>query len=569
MKENKEIKNHPTTVKLPILVALTLAGGILVGANFFGGKSRMNNISKGYNKFREVLSLIETSYVDTVNTDTLVDYSIKKMLEKLDPHTLYFTTDETSSARAPLESGYDGVGIEYNFFSDTIHVISVIPGGPSDVAGLRSDDKIIKTDGVSVVGSKITNSFIYSRLRGKRGSEVTIEVLRKGEKKLRMLTIIRDRIPSYSVTGSYMVDPQTGYIKIDRFSENTFDEFKNHLSLLKTAGMKRLVLDLRGNPGGYKDRAEKMVDELVAGEKLIVRTDGKGTQYDSETYTKKEGIFEKGAVIVLMDEGSASAAEIVAGALQDNDRALVVGRRSFGKGLVQMPVNLSDGSELRLTISRYYTPSGRSIQKPYTSGNDEDYEKDYEKRMKSGEFFVADSIKFNEKSKYKTIGGRTVYGGGGITPDVFIPRDTTMITKFLNELWTKNVIREYAFNYSTENRKALEKLTFKDFNKLFVVNETMMIELLKLSKQVGIKGKDNEYARSKPYIRYQIKAYVARNIWQNKFNEGLNNEYFQVMLPLDETLQKSLRYFDRAEKMARGELALEKEISHWGTKGKQ
>jgi carboxyl-terminal processing protease len=569
MKENKEIKNHPTTVKLPILVALTLAGGILVGANFFGGKSRMNNISKGYNKFREVLSLIETSYVDTVNTDTLVDYSIKKMLEKLDPHTLYFTTDETSSARAPLESGYDGVGIEYNFFSDTIHVISVIPGGPSDVAGLRSDDKIIKTDGVPVVGSKITNSFIYSRLRGKRGSEVTIEVLRKGEKKLRMLTIIRDRIPSYSVTGSYMVDPQTGYIKVDRFSENTFDEFKNHLSLLKTAGMKRLVIDLRGNPGGYKDRAEKMVDELVAGEKLIVRTDGKGTQYDSETYTKKEGIFEKGAVIVLMDEGSASAAEIVAGALQDNDRALVVGRRSFGKGLVQMPVNLSDGSELRLTISRYYTPSGRSIQKPYTSGNDEDYEKDYEKRMKSGEFFVADSIKFNEKSKYKTIGGRTVYGGGGITPDVFIPRDTTMITKFLNELWTKNVIREYAFNYSTENKKALEKLTFKDFNKLFVVNEAMMIELLKLSKQVGIKGKDNEYARSKPYIRYQIKAYIARNIWQNKFNEGLNNEYFQVMLPLDETLQKSLRYFDRAEKMARGELALEKEISHWGTKGKQ
>ncbi len=569
MKENKEIKNHPTTVKLPILVALTLAGGILVGANFFGGKSRMNNISKGYNKFREVLSLIETSYVDTVNTDTLVDYSIKKMLEKLDPHTLYFTTDETSSARAPLESGYDGVGIEYNFFSDTIHVISVIPGGPSDVAGLRSDDKIIKTDGVPVVGSKITNSFIYSRLRGKRGSEVTIEVLRKGEKKLKMLTITRDRIPSYSITGSYMVDPQTGYIKVERFSENTFDEFKNHLSLLKTAGMKRLVIDLRGNPGGYKDRAEKMVDELVAGEKLIVRTDGKGTQYDSETYTKKEGIFEKGAVIVLMDEGSASAAEIVAGALQDNDRALVVGRRSFGKGLVQMPVNLSDGSELRLTISRYYTPSGRSIQKPYSSGNDEDYEKDYEKRMKSGEFFVADSIKFNEKSKYKTIGGRTVYGGGGITPDVFIPRDTTMITKFLNELWAKNVIREYAFNYSTENRKALEKLTFKDFNKLFVVNEAMMVELLKLSKQVGIKGKDNEYARSKPYIRYQIKAYIARNIWQNKFNEGLNNEYFQVMLPLDETLQKSLRYFDRAEKMARGELALEKEISHWGTKGKQ
>jgi carboxyl-terminal processing protease len=274
-----------------------------------------------------------------------------------------------------------------------------------------------------------------------------------------------------------MVDNQTAYIKIDRFMESTYQEFRNILTILKNQGAKRLMLDLRGNPGGYKDRAEKIVDELLGGDKMIVYTDGKGTQYDSKTMTKFDGIFEKGAVMVLIDENSASASEIVAGALQDNDRALIVGRRSFGKGLVQMPVSLSDGSELRLTISRYYTPSGRSIQKPYLLGHEEEYDKDYDDRIKRGELFNSDSIKFNEKLKYRTTGGRIVYGGGGITPDVFVGRDTTYYTKYISDLWGKNIIREIALDYANSHQNELSKQSFKDFNKQFVVSDEMLATL--------------------------------------------------------------------------------------------
>ncbi|MES2516931.1 MAG: S41 family peptidase [Bacteroidota bacterium] len=559
-KEHRPINNNSTIVKIPIWIAIALVGGILLGATFFGGQAKMNNVSKGFNKYREVLSLIENSYVDSVDTDSLVEFSIRKTLEKLDPHTSYFSTDEVASARSQLESGFDGIGVEFNIFSDTVYVVNAMVGGPSESVGIKSGDRLIKADGVVLTGPKVTQSLIFSKLRGTRGTEVQLEVLRNGEKGIKKFTVIRDRIPSYSVTAGYMVDPQTGYIKVDRFTESTFDEFKNVLTTLKTQGLKRLMLDLRGNPGGYKDRAEKMVDELLAGERMIVYTDGKGTKYDTQTYTKRDGIFEKGAVMVIMDENSASAAEIVAGALQDNDRALIVGRRSFGKGLVQMPVNLQDGSELRLTISRYYTPSGRSIQKPYTMGQEEDYEKDYEKRMKSGEFFNADSIKFNEKMKYKTLGGRTVYGGGGITPDVFVARDTTYFTKYLSDLWGKNIIREFALNYANDNIKSLEKITFKDFNKFFVVNDAMLIDMQKLAKQANVKMRVKDYERSMPYIKAQIKAYIARNVWQRKVSDGLNNEYHQVMSAYDDTFQRSLKQFDKAEKMARGELV--ETISH-------
>lgn len=559
-KGQEPIKNNSTIVKIPIWIAISLVGGILLGANFFGGQTRMNNVSKGFNKYREVLSLIENSYVDSVDTDSLVEFSIRKTLEKLDPHTSYFSTDEVASARSQLESGFDGIGVEFNIFSDTVYVVNAMVGGPAESVGIKSGDRLIKADGVLLTGSKVTQSLIFSKLRGTRGTEVQLEILRNGEKGIMKFTVVRDRIPSYSVTAGYMIDGQTGYIKVDRFTESTFDEFRNVLATLKSQGLRRLMLDLRGNPGGYKDRAEKMVDELLAGERMIVYTDGKGTKYDTQTFTKRDGMFEKGAVMVIMDENSASAAEIVAGALQDNDRALIVGRRSFGKGLVQMPVNLQDGAELRLTISRYYTPSGRSIQKPYVMGHEEDYEKDYDTRLKSGEFFSADSIKFNEKLKYKTLGGRTVYGGGGITPDVFIARDTTYFTKYLKDLWGKNILREFALNYVNDNAKNLQKYTFKEFNKSFVVNDAMLIDMQKLAKQANVKMRVKDYERSMPYIKAQIKAYIARNIWQRRLIDGLNNEYIQVMSPFDDTFQKSLKYFDKAEKMARGELV--ETISH-------
>lgn len=554
MKENKDIKNHPIVVKIPILIAVALAAGILVGANFFGGQAQMKNVSKGFNKYREVLSLIETSYVDSVNTDSLVDFSIRKMLEKLDPHTSYFSTTEVAAAHSQLESGFDGIGVEFNVFNDTVYVVNARLGGPSDAVGIKSGDRLLKADDVALTGAKVTPNLIFSKLRGARGSQVKLEILRTGENGTKTFLVTRDRITSYSVSAGYMVDKEIGYIKVDRFAETTYDEFKAMLTSLKTQGMKKLMLDLRGNPGGYKDRAEKMVDELLADERMIVYTDGKGSKYDTQTYTKTEGIFEKGSVMVMMDENSASASEIVAGALQDNDRALIVGRRSFGKGLVQMPVVLQDGSELRLTISRYYTPSGRSIQKPYNLGQEEDYEKDYDRRMKSGEFFTADSIKFNQKLKYKTLGGRTVYGGGGITPDVFIARDTVYFTKYLSDLWGKSIIREYALNYTNKNIKSLEKLTFKDYNKYFLVSDGMLTDMQLLARQTNVKLNTKEYERSLPYIKAQIKAYVARNVWQRKSTEGLNNEYLQIMAPYDDTYQKSLRYFEKADRMARGEL---------------
>ncbi len=555
MKDHHPINNHPSIIKLPIIIALALVCGMLIGANFFGGQARMSNISRGINKFREILSLVETSYVDSVSTDSLVEYSIKKMLEKLDPHTNYFGPDEASLAHTQLESGFDGIGIEYSIFNDTIYIANTVLRGPSDLAGIRCGDKLLAADGAPLVGSHLSSSVIFSKLRGKKGTDVKLTIIRRNENTPRQIVVTRDRIPTYSISAGYMIDQQTGYIKIDRFTESTYQEFRTTLLNLKTQGAKRLLLDLRGNPGGYKDRAEKVVDELLGEDKMIVYTDGKGSQYDSQTMTKFDGVFEKGAVMVLVDENSASAAEIVAGALQDNDRALIVGRRSFGKGLVQMPVSLADGSELRLTISRYYTPSGRSIQKPYQLGREDEYEKDYEKRIKSGELYSSDSIKFNEKLKYRTLGGRVVYGGGGITPDVFVARDTLYFTKYLSDLIGKNIIREYAFLYASQHQQELERMSFKEFLRAFAVSNDMLDDVKQLATRSQITYHEKEFFRSINYIRAQLKANIARNIWTRKnANAGLNNEYYQVMSVVDDTYQKALHHFDKAEKLAKGEL---------------
>ena len=348
-----------------------------------------------------------------------------------------------------------------------------------------------------------------------------------------------------------MINANTGLIKVDRFSETTFKEFKSTLKNLKNLGMKQLILDLRGNPGGYMDRATDMVDEFVDGKKLIVYTDGKGTQYDKKTFSGNEGIFEDGALIVLVDEGSASASEIVAGSLQDNDRALIIGRRSFGKGLVQMPVNLSDGSEIRLTISRYYIPSGRCVQKPYTLGNETDYDKDYEARLKSGELFTQDSIKNNKKQVFKTVGGRTVYGGGGVTPDFFIAKDTSFYSPMLYEMWGKSTIRTFAMNYVNKNKSILKNIDFKTYQKSFEITDKLYADILEIGKKDGIKVKEMDSKISKKYIQQQAKAYIARYFYLKKSNEnGLNNEYFQIMGQNDEFLIKALGQFEKASLLA-------------------
>ncbi|GAB4038177.1 S41 family peptidase [Spirosoma jeollabukense] len=547
-----KIQNNKAIVRLPMLLGITLAGGMLIGATFFGGTKSLNTIGRSYTKYREILQLIENNYVDSVNTDDLVDYSITKMLEKLDPHTAYMNPQDAVAARSQLEGGFDGIGVEFNIYKDTIYVVTPLAGGPSEAAGIQSGDKIIKVDDVSLAGKKIENSAVFKALRGKRGTEVKLTILRKGDKQPKDFAITRDRIPTYSVDAAYMIDAKTGYIKINRFSETTYDEFKTALSSLKAKGMTQLMMDLRNNPGGYMDRATNIADEFISGNKLLVYTDGKDNRYDRKTYAHIDGQFEEGPLVVLVDEGSASASEIVSGALQDHDRALIAGRRSFGKGLVQMPVQLTDGSELRLTISRYYTPSGRSIQKKYVPGQEGDYEKDLEIRSKRGEYYIADSIKNDPKLKFKTDGGRVVYGGGGITPDYFIPRDSTWQTAYLVQLYGKNIIREFAMEYTNENLKKFEKMPFDEFNRTVTISDEQMNRLVKDATSEGIKFNEREYNRSKNYIRNQIKALVARTVYQKSNKAGQNNEFFRVISQTDDTYQKALTLFDRANKLEHG-----------------
>ena len=549
MEENK-IENNKTTVRTPIIVGMTLVVGMLIGATFFGGRSAGSDVSRSSTKFREILTYINRSYVDSVDTDSLVDYSITKMLEKLDPHTYYFPPEEANIARSQLESGFDGIGIEFNVFNDTVYVVTPLAGGPSESVGIQSGDAIIKANNKSLTGKESNSTNIFANLRGKRGSEAKLEIKRRGFKDLLKFTVVRDKIPQYSIDAAYLMeDKKTAYIKINRFTETTYDEFKQHLSALQKQGMKQLLLDLRGNPGGYMDRATDIVDELVSGKDVLVYTDGKDARSNRKTFAEKDGMFEKGSVIVLVDEGSASASEIVSGALQDYDRALIVGRRTFGKGLVQQPIQLSDGSELRLTISRYYIPSGRSIQKPYTKGHLDNYEHELQERSKSGEYFIADSIKNNPKMRFKTKGGRVVYGGGGVTPDVFVPRDTSHITKYLLELYGKNILREYALNYANENRKTLEKQSFNSFLKDFEVSEPMLETIKKLANSSEIKFNATDYSHSKDFIKLQIKATIARHIWQRNVKNGLNNEFYQIIFGEDPIVETAMKQFGKAEKL--------------------
>jgi carboxyl-terminal processing protease len=536
---NEPIQNSSSQIRLPLLLAIALSAGVLIGATMFGGGKNIQLITKGYTKFRDILTHIDQSYVDTVNTEELIDYSIDKMLEKLDPHTVYIPVKDVEQANMQLEGDFDGIGIEFNVFRDTIIVVAPLAGGPSETAGLQSGDKIIKVDDQLVAGAKYKPDTpkVFKLLRGKRGSKVKLTIKRRQSKNLLDYTVSRDKIPSYSIDANFMIDKQIGYIKVSRFATNTYQEFKEALQKLKKEGMKQLMLDLRDNPGGYMDRAVNMVDELVGGDVKIVYTDGKGTRYDSEHFAHINGIFEKGAVIVLIDEGSASASEIVAGALQDNDRALIVGRRSYGKGLVQMPIELSDGSELRLTISRYYTPSGRCIQKPY-----ENYGEDLKKRYETGELFHVDSIKLNKNQKYRTLKGRTVYGGGGITPDVFVPLDSTQLN-YLNELYKNNLVREYALNYYNENKAKFNNLKFADYRRTFVVDDKMLAELLAMAKRANVPFDAKAYEASKKAIQLHIKAYIARSVWQN---EG----FFPIIFELDEVYQTAIQLFDKAQKVS-------------------
>lgn len=548
--EKKKISNSKFAIRLPIIIAVTLAAGIQIGAKFFGNQNMIGDVIKSSSKFKEILTYIDRSYVDAVDTDSLAEYGISKMLEKLDPHTAYLPAKEAELAMSELQNGFDGIGVEFNIFHDTVYVVTPLSGGPSEEVGILSGDAIVEANGVDLTGEQLNTRLIFNTLRGVRGTEVNMKIKRKGFKDILEFKVLRDKIPTYSVDASYLMeDGKTGYIKINRFSETTYNEFLEGLSNLKKEGMSRLILDLRGNPGGYLERATAIADEFIAGNDVLVYTDGKDDRNDRKLYARRKGIFEKGALVVLVDEGSASASEIVSGALQDYDRALIVGRRTFGKGLVQAPISLSDGSELRLTVSRYYIPSGRSIQKPYTSGDLNDYYGELNDRGDHGEYFVADSIKNDPKNQYKTVGGRIVYGGGGITPDVFVSRDTSHISRYLMELYGNNVIREYALTYANDNMKSLSSQSFNGFLKSFAVNDKMLQDIVKDGESVNIKYNASEFRKSKSFIQNQVKALIARSIWKD--TNGLSNSFYRVIGAEDEMIKAAMDHFDDAKNLGR------------------
>ena len=537
-------QNDKKSIILPLAVAVSLVLGILLGATFFGKKTFVSNAGGTNSVFKEVLMHINKSYVDDVNIDSLSQYGIEKMLEKLDPHTAFLPPQDAELASADLHNGFDGIGVEFNIFNDSLFVVSPLVGGPSEAIGIKTGDIILKADTINLTGKNLNSNVVFKSLRGPRNSIVKLIIKRKGTKNLLSFNVKRDKIPTYSIDAAYMMpDKKTGYIKVNRFAETTYDEFKAHLGALKTKGMTQLMIDLRGNPGGYMDRATDMVDELVGGNDVIVYTKGKDRSNNYEVKASKLGIFEKGKIVVLVDEGSASASEIVSGALQDFDRATIVGRRTFGKGLVQAPIQLSDGSELRLTISRYYIPSGRSIQKPYELGKSEDYMEDMHKRYASKELFVQDSIKANQKLKFKTKGGRTVYGGGGVTPDVFVPQDTTYYTAYLVEMFAKNIFREYSLNYTVQNTAKLQAMGFNTFLKNFQVDDKMLTDMKAIGTKNQVKFSERDFQKSKAFIKTHVKALIARNVWKNNEKSGLTNEFYQIINQDDRMIKIGMSKF--------------------------
>ena len=483
---------------------------------------------------------ISRLYVDEVNEEELVEKAITSMLEELDPHSTYTNAKEARKMNEPLEGEFEGIGIQFQMMEDTLLVVQPVSGGPSEKVGILAGDRITAVEDTLIAGVKMSTEEIMSRLRGPKGSVVKLTIIRRDIDEPLTFDVKRDKIPIYSLDASYMITPTTGYIRLNKFGANTIEEFQAALSKLQGQGMKDLILDLQGNGGGYLNAAIDLANEFLPQKSLIVYTEGKASKR-SEFVAKGNGNFLKGKLVVLVDEYSASASEIVSGAIQDWDRGTIVGRRTFGKGLVQRPIDLPDGSMIRLTIARYYTPSGRCIQKPYEKGEEEDYDNDLAKRLEHGELMHADSIHLPDSLMFKTKRlGRTVYGGGGIMPDYFVPIDTTLYSDYHRDLVAKGVVIKTTLNYIEKNRKALTKSfrKFDDFNRKFEVSNELLDELRKEGEKSGVAFNETEYNTSLPRIKTQLKALIARDIWEM-------SEYYQVMNQTDNVVQQALKIIEK------------------------
>jgi carboxyl-terminal processing protease len=523
-----------TKVIYPAILAIAVVVGILLGANI---QKRTNlkavnslNIFQP-DKLSLIIKMIEKDYVDTINKQVFIEDIIPSVLEKLDPHTSYIPASEMRAVTEEMRGNFSGIGVQFIMQNDTVMIVDVVSGGPSQALGILAGDRIVKVNSNAIAGKGLKNDSVVSLLRGPKGTKVNVSIYRPGINDLIDFEIKRGEIPLYSIDVAYMVTPETGFIKVNRFAETTHQEFVQAINQLKTEGAQKLIIDLRGNSGGYLQAVFEMVDEFLSDNKLIVYTEGKSRSRYNYLSTDN-GIWKDGQVAVLIDEFSASASEIFAGAIQDNDRGLIVGRRSFGKGLVQEQIPFIDGSALRLTVARFYTPSGRCIQKSYENGTEEYYQ-DYQNRILHNELSQKDSIRFNDSLKYYTTGGRLVYGGGGIMPDFFVPADTSGFNSLYAAIVTKNLLYTFAFEYADKNRGQLK--SYSDPNSLakYLTEQNVFNKFLKHIANKGIIAKDKDIVESKKIIETQLHAYICRNILGDK-------GFFPVIFKIDNTVNKAV-----------------------------
>lgn len=513
---------------------LSIVGLLLLSTGFPSSIYSQTATQNATKKFGTLLSMLDRLYVDSVNSDKLVETAIVKMLEELDPHSIYFSEEELQEANEPLDGSFEGVGIQFNIFKDTIMVVTPIAGGPSERLGIMSGDRIVKVEDEITAGVGVTNKDVVRLLKGPKGTMVKVYIKRDGVNELLEFDIERAKIPIYSVVASHMIDEKIGYIKINRFAKTTIDELRASLEDLNSKGMKDLILDLQGNGGGMLRTAINMSDEFLSDEKLIVYTEGRAFPRDN-TYASYEGLFEKGRLVILVDGGSASASEIVSGAVQDWDRGLIVGRRSFGKGLVQRPINLGDGSAVRMTVQKYFTPTGRCIQKPYDEGV-EAYRNDPISRFESGELHSLDSIVLPDSLKYYTmIKKREVYGGGGIIPDIFVPIDTTSSSESFRKTLNKGLMNKFAHEYVDAHRDALSKNypTEDRFVDEFELSENEVSEFKTFVANEGIEIPDDDWQASGEAMLVRTKAFIGRNMFES-------STFYRIIGELNETLLEAI-----------------------------
>ncbi len=497
---------------LPLALAIALVTGIFFGSRF----SNNNKVAENDRKLNAILNLIATDYVDTTNLHDLIELSIPEILSNLDPHTSYFTAEDLKAATDDLNGSFSGIGISFMMVNDTIGVVEVIPGGPSEKVGLMAGDQIVMIDDSVATGSKMTNSEVMKRLRGDKGTKVKLGIKRQNTSKLLTFTVTRGDIPVNSVDTYYMIDNATGYIKINQFGRHTYDEFITAMASLADEGAERYLIDLRGNGGGFMEMAVLMVNEFLPADQPIVFTKGRYKHDDGEVWSDGNGSFQDAEVAVLIDEFSASASEIFAGALQDNDRGLIVGCRSFGKGLVQKEFMLPDNSAIRLTTARYYTPSGRCIQKDYKEGM-LSYEKEVLERYLNGELYSRDSMKIDKSQVFNTLYGRTVYGGGGIVPDIFVARDTTGLSSYYIEVANAGLLQRYAFYYCNKNRAVLNKLEdYKQFLNMVPGDDVLLKDFVDYAARNGVAPRWYYINQSRDVIVTNLKALIARDIFGNQ-----------------------------------------------------